>query len=65
MSVQPAGIWERLLGVRGALVSGAKCEGWLLFEVPEGLAMESAEIRAQVSPARGGAPGTVRWQARQ
>jgi hypothetical protein len=49
----------------GRLFPGAECEGWLLFEVPEGLAVESAMIRAQVSPRGGGVPGTVTWQARR
>ncbi len=49
----------------GRLFPGAECEGWLLFEVPEGLAIESAKIRAQVSAAGGGVPGTVTWQAQQ
>ncbi len=49
----------------GRLFPGAVCEGWLLFAVPEGLAMESAKIRARISPAGGGVRGMVTWQARQ
>ena len=48
----------------GRLFPGAACEGWLLFEIPEGVATESTKVRAQISSARSGVAGTVTWQAR-
>ncbi len=48
----------------GKLFPGAACEGWLLFEVPEGLAVDTTTIRAEVSQ-RSGTSGTVTWRIRQ
>jgi hypothetical protein len=41
------------------LAPGARCEGWLLFEVPEALEVPGAIVQAR---APGGVPDTARWR---